>query len=67
MDPGQAAVAAKLLGARTVVPIHYGPLHEASNYVQSDDPPGSLRAAAAELGIEARVLQPGERFSVHSP
>jgi L-ascorbate metabolism protein UlaG (beta-lactamase superfamily) len=66
MDPRQAAVAAKLLGARAVVPIHYGPLHQASNYVQSDDPPGSLCAAAAELGIEARVLEPGERFSVGS-
>jgi L-ascorbate metabolism protein UlaG (beta-lactamase superfamily) len=64
MDPRQAAVAAKLLGARAVVPIHYGRLHEASNYIQSDDPPGSLCAAAAELGIEARVLEPGERFSV---
>lgn len=64
MDPGQAAAAAKLLGARTVVPIHYGPLHEAPNYVQSEDPPSTLCAAAAELGVEARVLEPGERFSV---
>jgi L-ascorbate metabolism protein UlaG (beta-lactamase superfamily) len=64
MDPGQAAVAAKLLGARSVVPIHYGPLHETSNYVQSDDPPGSLCTAAAELGIDAQVLEPGERFSI---
>jgi L-ascorbate metabolism protein UlaG (beta-lactamase superfamily) len=64
MDPRQAAVAAKLLGARTVVPIHYGPLHETSRYVQSDDPPGSLCAAAAELGIEARALEPGQRLSV---
>jgi L-ascorbate metabolism protein UlaG (beta-lactamase superfamily) len=31
MDPRQAAVAAKLLGAREVVPIHYGPPHETSN------------------------------------
>jgi len=66
MDPKQAAVAAKLLGARTAVPIHYGRLHEASNYVQSDDPPGSFSAAAAELGIEARVLKPGEQFSVQA-
>jgi len=47
-----------------VVPIHYGPLHEASNYVQSDDPPGSLCTAAAKLDIEARVLEPGEQFTV---
>jgi L-ascorbate metabolism protein UlaG (beta-lactamase superfamily) len=66
MDPGQAAVAAKLLGAPTVVPIHYGPLHEAPDYVQSDDPSGTIRAAAVELGIEARVLAPGERLSIGS-
>jgi L-ascorbate metabolism protein UlaG (beta-lactamase superfamily) len=66
MDPKQAAVAAKLLGARTIVPIHYGPLHGASNYVQVDDPPGSLTTAAAELGIEARALRPGEQFSVQT-
>ncbi len=64
MDPEQAAIAAKLLGTRVVVPIHYGSLHEASNYVQADDPPDRLCAAAVELDIEARVLRPGERFSV---
>jgi L-ascorbate metabolism protein UlaG (beta-lactamase superfamily) len=60
MDPGQAATAAKLLGADLVVPIHYGPLHETPNYVQADDPPGSVEAAARELGVSARVLGPGE-------
>jgi L-ascorbate metabolism protein UlaG (beta-lactamase superfamily) len=64
MDPRQAAIAAKLLGARAVVPIHYGPLHEAPNYVQAEDPPGALRAAATELGIEARVLEPGEELAI---
>jgi len=67
MDPGQAAVAAKLLQARQVVPIHYGPLHEAPNYVQVDDPPGTLLAAARAAGVEARVLVPGERFRIESP
>lgn len=60
MDPDQAAVAAKLLGARLVVPIHYGPLHETPTYVQAHDPPGALRASAREQGVEARVLEPGE-------
>jgi L-ascorbate metabolism protein UlaG (beta-lactamase superfamily) len=64
MDPTQAAVAAKLLRAGTVVPIHYGPLHEASNYVQADDPAGSLLEAAAAQGIEGRVLAPGESLSI---
>lgn len=62
MDPRQAAVAAKLLQARHIVPIHYGPLHEAPNYVQASDPPGTLLAAARELGVEARILQPGEQL-----
>jgi L-ascorbate metabolism protein UlaG (beta-lactamase superfamily) len=64
MDPDQAAVAAKLLRARQVVPIHYGPLHEAPNYVQVDDPPGRLCAAARDAGVEARVLAPGERSRI---
>jgi L-ascorbate metabolism protein UlaG (beta-lactamase superfamily) len=66
MDPHQAAVAAKLLQARQVIPIHYGPLHEAPNYVQANDPPGSLRAAAREIGVEARIMQPGERISINA-
>lgn len=66
MDPRQAAVAAKLLQARQVVPIHYGPLHEAANYVQASDPPGTLLAAARELGVEARILQPGEQLRLES-
>jgi L-ascorbate metabolism protein UlaG (beta-lactamase superfamily) len=64
MDPRQAAIAAKLLGARQVVPIHYGPLHEAENYRQATDPAGTFEAAARELEVEARVLQPGELLSV---
>lgn len=64
MDPQQAAVAAKLLGARLVVPIHYGPIHEAANYVQADDPAGAFEAAANELGVDACVLRPGERLTL---
>jgi len=66
MDPQQAAVAGKLLGAKQVVPIHYGPLHEAENYKQAKDPAGTFEAAARELGVEARVLQPGELISVQA-
>jgi L-ascorbate metabolism protein UlaG (beta-lactamase superfamily) len=67
MDPRQAAVAAKLLGARLAVPIHYGPLHEAPNYVQAEDPGGSFERAGRELGVSVRVLSPGERLSVVEP
>lgn len=64
MGPREAAAAARLLEADLVVPIHYGPLHEADNYVQATDPAGSLEAAARELGISARVLRPGESLSL---
>jgi L-ascorbate metabolism protein UlaG (beta-lactamase superfamily) len=64
MGPAEAAAAAKLLGTDLVVPIHYGPLHETSNYTQADDPAGSLEAAARELGVRARVLRPGESLSL---
>ncbi len=64
MDPRQAAVAAKLLGARLAVPIHYGPLHKAPNYVQAEDPSGSFESAGAELEVNVRVLRPGERLYV---
>ncbi|HWA53559.1 MAG TPA: MBL fold metallo-hydrolase [Solirubrobacterales bacterium] len=64
MGPREAAVAAKLLGADLVVPIHYGPLHETPNYVQADDPAGSLEVAARELGVNARALRPGESLSI---
>lgn len=66
MDPHQAAVAAKLLGAGLAVPIHYGPLHEAPNYVQTDDPADGFMAAARELGVDARALRPGETLSIGS-
>jgi L-ascorbate metabolism protein UlaG (beta-lactamase superfamily) len=56
MDPRQAVIAAKLLRAAELVPIHYGPLHKAENYVQADDPAETVRTIAGELGVTARVL-----------
>lgn len=64
MDPEQAAVAAQLLGARLAVPIHYDTLHSVPTYVQVDDPAGSFLAAAAALGVEARVLETGETLTL---
>jgi L-ascorbate metabolism protein UlaG (beta-lactamase superfamily) len=64
MDPRQAAVAAKLLGARTAVPIHYDTIHAPPTYAQVDDPAGAFSAAAAEVGVEARVLDPGATLEI---
>jgi L-ascorbate metabolism protein UlaG (beta-lactamase superfamily) len=64
MEPREAAVAARLLGARLVVPIHYGPLHEAPNYIQVDDPAGTVLAAAEDLGVAAKLMRPGEMLNL---
>lgn len=60
MDPAQAAAAARILEARTAVPIHYDTLHNAPVYVQVDDPAGAFQDAARELGVETRIMAPGD-------
>jgi L-ascorbate metabolism protein UlaG (beta-lactamase superfamily) len=63
LDPVRAARAAALLGARTVVPIHWGTyrpvgLHRAQRRVPSE-PAHLLAVAAAELAPHATVLPIG--------
>lgn len=60
LDSEAAAVAAAMLKARTVVPIHYDEIHQPGIYEQTEDPEGRFLAAARENGFEARVLRPGE-------
>jgi L-ascorbate metabolism protein UlaG (beta-lactamase superfamily) len=60
MEPEQAALAGELLGARTVVPIHYEGLAIDPFYRPTADAPARFEAAAAGRGYEARVLEPGE-------
>lgn len=60
MDPDQAAAAAAILEARTAVPIHYDTLHNAPIYVQVDDPAGAFERAGGRLGVDTRVMAPGD-------
>jgi L-ascorbate metabolism protein UlaG (beta-lactamase superfamily) len=64
MDPHQAAAAAHLLHPGVAVPIHYDALHQPPTYAQVDDPAGAFVAAAAELGVPARVLEVGEELDL---
>ncbi|MFH8796964.1 MBL fold metallo-hydrolase [Streptomyces sp. NPDC017941] len=59
LDPGQAAAAAEILGARYAVPIHYEPGQpdKIAGYVEVPDPESELRAHA---GGRAHVLAVGE-------
>lgn len=60
MDPTQAAAAAKLLRAEMAVPIHYDLIHRPPVYSQVDRPAQAFAEAAAEQGVAARVIEPGE-------
>jgi L-ascorbate metabolism protein UlaG (beta-lactamase superfamily) len=60
MDPRQAAVAAHILGARRVVPMHYDGVHAPPFYAQVDDPSGSFSREAATFDLAVTFLAPGE-------
>jgi L-ascorbate metabolism protein UlaG (beta-lactamase superfamily) len=64
MEPEQAAVAGELLGARTLVPIHYGGFHADPWYLPIEDARERFEAAAGDRSYEARVLDPGESFEL---
>jgi len=60
MEPEQAAVAAEALGARTLVPMHYGGFEIDPWYQPIEDAAARFETATAERPYEARVLEPGE-------
>ena len=57
MGPADAAVAAEWIGAKTIVPMHYG------TFPQLTGTPDQLREFARPKGIEVVVLCPGESTS----
>lgn len=67
MEPEQAALAGDLLGARTVVPMHYDGYGIDPWYRPIDDAAGRFRAAAAGRSYAARVLNPGETVELAGP
>ena len=60
MEPEQAALAADLLHADRLIPIHYGAYHVPGVYEPVDDPIGRLHAASDR----ATPMQPGETIEV---
>jgi L-ascorbate metabolism protein UlaG (beta-lactamase superfamily) len=66
MEPEQAALAGELLGARIVVPIHYGGLAIEPWYRPIEDAAERFAAAAAGRPYEARILEPGESLELES-
>jgi L-ascorbate metabolism protein UlaG (beta-lactamase superfamily) len=64
MKPEQAAVAGELLGARTLIPIHYDGYAVPPWYRPIDDAGARFEAAVAERPYEARFLELGETFEL---
>lgn len=62
MMPEEAAVAAHIINAKTVVPIHYGSLNKEPIYVETPNATQRLRDKADEYGIRADIHEPGEWF-----
>ncbi len=64
MTPEQAAIAAHILQARLVVPIHYGSLHKPPMYIETPHPTERLRDKLNSLGIRAMLQEPGDWFDL---
>ena len=60
MGPAEAAAAAHILQPGEAIPIHYDTIHNPPVYEQTPDPADAFLAAARELGVMARVVEPGE-------
>ncbi|WP_205696856.1 MBL fold metallo-hydrolase [Conexibacter sp. SYSU D00693] len=66
MTPGQAAIAARALGARLTVPIHAEGYEIDGVYAPAaQDPTQRFLDAADEQGVAARALELGETLTVH--
>ena len=61
MPPPQAAVAARALGVREAIPMHYDTFHRPPIYDAIDGAAEEFLAEAAAAGVSARVVAPGER------
>jgi L-ascorbate metabolism protein UlaG (beta-lactamase superfamily) len=64
MEPEQAAMAGELLGARTVIPIHYDGFAIKPFYRPTADPRDRFEAAARGRSYDTRLLGPGESFEL---
>jgi L-ascorbate metabolism protein UlaG (beta-lactamase superfamily) len=62
MEPEQAAVAAALLDAGTVVPIHYDGFEIDPWYRPGSDVAARFEAAVSDRPYDTRILEPGECF-----
>ncbi|CAM4179075.1 L-ascorbate metabolism protein UlaG (beta-lactamase superfamily) [Paenibacillus endophyticus] len=63
LTPEQAVTAAEILGAKTLIPIHYKAAHHPPIYTETSDIPNRL-AKSGQDRIQIRFLQTKEVFSI---
>lgn len=63
LTPEQAVAVARVIGARAIMPIHYGS-PASDEYIEVENAEGRLMEAASAHGIEVRILQPGESMTI---
>jgi L-ascorbate metabolism protein UlaG (beta-lactamase superfamily) len=59
MTPEQAVAAALILGAKRLVPIHFG-VSGADGYAEVEDVRGATLRAGKARGVNVRFVEPGE-------
>lgn len=64
LTPRQAAVAARLLHARELCPIHFGTFNNPPFYTEVCEPIAALREAARQEGVKLRLLEPGASLRI---
>ncbi|MFD2286256.1 MBL fold metallo-hydrolase [Pedobacter petrophilus] len=64
MTPEQAAVAAHILGAKSVIPIHFGSMHKPPMYSETPNSIERLTNKLEDYGILNLVQQPGIWFEL---
>ncbi len=67
LTPHQAVIAARLLHADTLCPIHYGQFNNPPVYVEQPNVEGELRTAAAREGVHLSLIPDGATFLTLSP
>jgi L-ascorbate metabolism protein UlaG (beta-lactamase superfamily) len=64
LDPQRAALACELLGARLAIPMHAAGYDLERVYEPVPDASKRFAAAAAERGLQVRILEPGETLDI---
>ena len=65
LTPEQAAIAAHIMHAKLIVPIHYGSLNKPAKYAETPQPVERLQSKAREVGVQVSIQEPGTWFNLN--